>query len=271
MIAGRRRRSCAAHLPDAARRRDRSTRALPSGTAPIVHVADVLDDPATMPRTSRRAGGFRSVLAVPMLREGQRIGVDRRRPARTRAVYRTAGRRCSRPSPTRPSSRSRTCGCSRNCRRARRELTQSVGELKALGEVGQAVSSTLDLETVLTTIVSRATQLAGMDGGAIYEYDESARGVLPAHGGQAARRARRGAARDAASARARARWASWRSPASRSRSATSPTRPSTRAVSARCSSAWATGRCSRCRCCARTICSAAWSSTGSAPANSRRR
>ena len=30
------------------------------------------------------------------------------------------------------------------------ELTRSVGELKALGEVGQVVSSTLDLETVLT-------------------------------------------------------------------------------------------------------------------------
>src|SRR5205085_6444997 len=52
------------------------------------------------------------------------------------------------------------------------ELTRSVGELKALGEVGQAVSSTLDLETVLSTIVSRATQLAGVDGGSIYEYDE---------------------------------------------------------------------------------------------------
>src|SRR5262249_16606942 len=37
-----------------------------------------------------------------------------------------------------------------------RELVQSVGELRALGEVGQAVSSTLDLETVLTRIVSHA-------------------------------------------------------------------------------------------------------------------
>ena len=37
------------------------------------------------------------------------------------------------------------------------ELMQSVGELQALGEVGQAVSSTLDLEIVLSTIVSRAT------------------------------------------------------------------------------------------------------------------
>ena len=53
------------------------------------------------------------------------------------------------------------------------ELTRSVGELRALGEVGQAVSSTLDLETVLTRIVSHAVQLSGTDGGAIYEYDEA--------------------------------------------------------------------------------------------------
>jgi signal transduction histidine kinase len=55
-----------------------------------------------------------------------------------------------------------------------RELARSVAELKALGEVGRAVSSTLDLETVLATIVSRANQLSGSDGGAIYEYDEDA-------------------------------------------------------------------------------------------------
>ena len=53
------------------------------------------------------------------------------------------------------------------------ELTRSVGELQALGEVGQVVSSTLDLETVLTRIASHAVQLSGADGGAIYEYDET--------------------------------------------------------------------------------------------------
>jgi signal transduction histidine kinase len=53
------------------------------------------------------------------------------------------------------------------------ELARSVGELKALGEVGQAVSSTLDLETVLATIVAHAVQLSGTDCGVIYEYDES--------------------------------------------------------------------------------------------------
>src|SRR5262244_3574334 len=59
-----------------------------------------------------------------------------------------------------------------------RELVQSVGELKALGEVGQTVSSTLDLETVLTRIVSHAVQLSGTDGGAIYEYDEQSEEFL---------------------------------------------------------------------------------------------
>ena len=55
-----------------------------------------------------------------------------------------------------------------------RELARSVGELKALGEVGQAVSSTLDLQTVLSAIVGHAVQLSGTSGGVIYEFDEAA-------------------------------------------------------------------------------------------------
>jgi signal transduction histidine kinase len=54
------------------------------------------------------------------------------------------------------------------------ELTRSVDKLTALGEVGRAVSSTLDLETVLTTIVSRAVELSGLDGGVVFEYDDRA-------------------------------------------------------------------------------------------------
>src|SRR5712691_2386372 len=49
-----------------------------------------------------------------------------------------------------------------------RELSQSVEELRALGEVSQAVNSTLDLQTVLSTIVAKAVQLSATDGGAIY-------------------------------------------------------------------------------------------------------
>jgi len=53
-------------------------------------------------------------------------------------------------------------------------LTKSVGQLTALGEVGQALSSTLELDKVLKTIVERAVKLTGLDGGSIYEYDEAA-------------------------------------------------------------------------------------------------
>ena len=41
------------------------------------------------------------------------------------------------------------------------ELTRSVEQLTALGEVGRAVSSTLDLDTVLDTIVTRAESARG--------------------------------------------------------------------------------------------------------------
>jgi signal transduction histidine kinase/HAMP domain-containing protein len=52
-----------------------------------------------------------------------------------------------------------------------RELARSVEELKALGEVSQVVSSTLDLETVLSSIVRHAVQLSKADAGTIYEFD----------------------------------------------------------------------------------------------------
>ena len=47
-------------------------------------------------------------------------------------------------------------------------LGKSVRELRALGEVSRAVNSTLDLESVLSTIVAKAVQLSGTDAGAIY-------------------------------------------------------------------------------------------------------
>ena len=58
-------------------------------------------------------------------------------------------------------------------------LSRSVSELQALGEVGQAISSTLDLQTVLSTIVARATQLSDTDAGVIYEYDDQREVFLP--------------------------------------------------------------------------------------------
>jgi signal transduction histidine kinase/ActR/RegA family two-component response regulator len=54
------------------------------------------------------------------------------------------------------------------------ELARSVEELRALATVGQAVSSSLDLDQVLATIVDHANRLAGADGAVLFEYDQAA-------------------------------------------------------------------------------------------------
>jgi len=55
------------------------------------------------------------------------------------------------------------------------ELAQSVEELHALRDVSQAVNSTIDLETVLSTIVAKAAQLSGAEAGTIWIFDEASR------------------------------------------------------------------------------------------------
>ena len=141
-------------------------------TRSVVAIPDVLADADYAIKADATAGGFRSVVAVPLMREGNAIGgiaVGRAEPG---------------PFPDTQIALLQTFAdqaliAIENVRLFKElearttQLTRSVGELKALGDVGQAVSSTLDLETVLSTIVSRATQLAGMDGGSIYEYDET--------------------------------------------------------------------------------------------------
>src|SRR5262249_23653940 len=121
-------------------------------------------------RTLRRAIGWRSGLFVPMLREGAPIGVievARAEPGpfsdseiellktfADQAVIAIEKLRLFKELQTRTG-----------------ELTRSVGELRALGEVSQALSSTLDVDVVLNTIVARANDLIGADGCTIFEYD----------------------------------------------------------------------------------------------------
>jgi GAF domain-containing protein len=154
----------------------RPTRALLSGRTilarAIVHIPDVEVDPEYQYQAMPRAIGWRSGLFVPMLREGAPIGVimvARAEPGpfsdneiellktfADQAVIAVENVRLFKELQARTG-----------------ELTRSVGQLTALGEISQAVSSTLDVETVLQTIVSRASQLAGADGCAIYEYDHA--------------------------------------------------------------------------------------------------
>jgi GAF domain-containing protein len=139
-----------------------------------VQISDVLSDPEYAYLESQKKGGFRTMLGVPLLREGTPIGVL------------LLGRPSVQPFTTKQIQLVETFAdqaviAIENVRlfdevQARtRELFQSVGELRALGEVSQAVNSTLDLETVLSTIVAKAVQLSGTEAGAIYGYDEQVR------------------------------------------------------------------------------------------------
>jgi signal transduction histidine kinase/HAMP domain-containing protein len=155
----------------------RPTRALGSGRAilerAVVHIPDFEADPEFQHRALSHAIGYRSSLSVPMLREGAPIGViwvaraeagpfsdsefELLKTFADQAVIAVENVRLFKELEARTG-----------------ELTRSVEQLTALGEVSQAVSSTLDVETVLDTIVSRASQLAGADACGIYEYDEDA-------------------------------------------------------------------------------------------------
>jgi signal transduction histidine kinase len=55
-----------------------------------------------------------------------------------------------------------------------RELSEALERLRALSEVGQTVNSSLDLQTVLGTILAHACALADAGGGAVYVFDEAA-------------------------------------------------------------------------------------------------
>jgi GAF domain-containing protein len=140
-----------------------------------IHVRDVSEAEAEneFPDTKRnqQITGTRTILATPLVREGVSIGAI------------TVRRQEVRPFTDKQIKLLETFADQaviaienvrlfQELQERTRELVRSVGELKALGEVGQAVSSTLDLETVLTRIVSHAVLLSGTDGGAVYEYDE---------------------------------------------------------------------------------------------------
>ncbi len=142
-------------------------------TARLLYIADIEHDrdaPPTLVEFAR-ANGFRSIFATPMLRDGHTIGV-------IAVTHRDVDAFTPKQGALLETFADQAVIAIENVRlfkelEARtQELTRSVSELRALGEVGQAISSTLDLQTVLSTIVARATQLTGVDAGVIYEYDE---------------------------------------------------------------------------------------------------
>ena len=117
-------------------------------------------------------GGQRSIVAVPLLREGEAIGAIAIRRLEVRPFTQKQIELLT-------IFADQAVIAIENVRlfdevQARtRELARSVSELKALGEVSEAVNSTLDLKTVLETIVAKAVQLSEADAGAIYVFSKT--------------------------------------------------------------------------------------------------
>jgi signal transduction histidine kinase/CheY-like chemotaxis protein len=144
-------------------------------TKEVVHIPDLTATQAYAERDSRvvplaESAGARTLLAVPMLKEGQLIGAI--------IIYRQEVRPFSDKHVELVTNFANQAVIAiENVRllnelRARTdELGQSVEELRALGEVTQAVNSTLDLQTVLSTIVAQAVDLSDTEAGSIYVLD----------------------------------------------------------------------------------------------------
>ena len=138
-----------------------------------VHLPDVLADPDYERTESQRLGGFRTILGVPMLSEDEVIGVIslwRRnvdpfavREIEVATTFAAQGAIAIRNANLMQELELRT-----------RELARSVDELEGLRHVGEAVSSSLDVHEVLSTIVTHAVQLSGAEGGSIFEIDDEA-------------------------------------------------------------------------------------------------
>jgi GAF domain-containing protein len=140
-------------------------------TRSVVRLEDALADPDYDQRFPA-AMGWRRMLGVPMLRQGEPLGV-------IVVGWSEAG-----PVPKGQEELLKQFAdqgviAIENVRlfdevqERTAQLERSVEELEALGEVGRAVSASLDLDTVLRAIITNARSLARADGGTVHVLDEA--------------------------------------------------------------------------------------------------
>jgi signal transduction histidine kinase len=134
-----------------------------------VHVHDILSDEGAEFPFSRRIqrearAETRTLLATPLLREGASIGAI--------LIRRAAVQPFTEKQIEMLETFADQAVIAIENARLFQEIRDRVDELTALGAVSQAVSSSLDLQQVLTTIVAHAVRLSGADAGTIYELDE---------------------------------------------------------------------------------------------------
>jgi signal transduction histidine kinase/putative methionine-R-sulfoxide reductase with GAF domain len=128
-----------------------------------VHVPDVQSDPEYA-YAARDVDLIRTVLAVPLLRGSELLG--------TITIYKLEAKPFTENQIALVETFADQAVIAIENARLFEEVQARNRDLTALGEVGRAVSSTLDLKVVLKTVVERAVDLSGTDAGSIFYYRE---------------------------------------------------------------------------------------------------
>lgn len=135
-------------------------------TRRVVHIPDVLEDVEYTMHDLQKMADFRSLLAVPMLREGQPIGVI------------SAGRRKVQPFSEAEIRLMQTfaeqAAIAVRVASLLTETREALESERAVGQVLQTIGrSSFDLERVLQTVIESAVELSHADFGDILRLDES--------------------------------------------------------------------------------------------------
>jgi signal transduction histidine kinase/ActR/RegA family two-component response regulator len=141
----------------------------------IQQIDDVLADPDYGRQDMQRLAGYRTVMSAPMLLNDRVVGVlsvlrnqvdpfDERSTSLLGAFASQAAIAVH------------NVNLVQALEARSSELARNLEQLRALGEVGKAISASLDLDQVLAAIVMNAVRLTHTDGGSIMEYEEAERG-----------------------------------------------------------------------------------------------
>jgi len=143
-------------------------------TAKVVHIPDARLDPEYSWGEFLRVAKTPTMLGVPLLREGVPVGVivlarERVEPFSGKQIE------LVRTFADQAVIAIENARLFNELRARTEELGSSVAELKMLSEVGQAVSSTLDLRTVLSTILNASLGVTWANAGAVFRYSRAER------------------------------------------------------------------------------------------------